>query len=54
MYGIILALHHDARFVQRAGSAERAQVSFERLLQSYVNPMLSSSKTAASQNLNPL
>jgi AcrR family transcriptional regulator len=54
MYGIILALHHDARFVQRAGSAERAQVSFERLLQSYVNPMLSSSKTAASQNLNSL
>jgi len=31
MYGIILALHHDARFVQRAGSAERAQVSFRTI-----------------------
>lgn len=37
MYGLILALHHDARFVQRPGSSERAQMGFERLLNSYQN-----------------
>ena len=38
MYGLILALHHDARFIKRAGSVERAYAGFERLLQSYRNP----------------
>ncbi|MFT5590364.1 MAG: AcrR family transcriptional regulator [Bradyrhizobium sp.] len=37
MYGLILALHHDARFIKRPGSVERAQLGFERLLQSYQN-----------------
>lgn len=35
MYGLMLALHHDARFIKRPGSVERAQIGFERLLQSY-------------------
>jgi AcrR family transcriptional regulator len=35
MYGLILALHHDARFIKRPGSVDRAQRGFERLLQSY-------------------
>jgi AcrR family transcriptional regulator len=34
MYGLILALHHDARFIKRPGSVERAKVGFERLLKS--------------------
>lgn len=38
MYGLILALHHDARFIKRAGSVDRAYAGFERLLQSYSNP----------------
>jgi AcrR family transcriptional regulator len=38
MYGLILALHHDARFIKRPGSVERAQAGFERLLQAYVSP----------------
>ena len=38
MYGLILALHHDARFIKRAGSVDRAYAGFERLLQSYRNP----------------
>jgi hypothetical protein len=25
MYGLILALHHDARFMRKPGSVERAQ-----------------------------
>jgi AcrR family transcriptional regulator len=35
MYGLVLALHHDARFIKRPGSVERAQTGFERLLKSY-------------------
>jgi AcrR family transcriptional regulator len=37
MYGLILALHHDARFIKRPGSVERAQLGFERLMHSYQN-----------------
>jgi AcrR family transcriptional regulator len=42
MYGLILALHHDARFIKRPGSVDRAQVGFDRLLKSYVNPQSAS------------
>lgn len=35
MYGLILALHHDARFLRMPGSVNRAQAGFERLLESY-------------------
>jgi len=35
MYGLILGLHHDARFLRRPGSVERAQVGFDRLLENY-------------------
>ncbi|GAC1319867.1 MAG: TetR/AcrR family transcriptional regulator [Collimonas sp.] len=35
MYGLILGLHHDARFLKKAGSVERAQKGFERLMDSY-------------------
>lgn len=37
MYGLILALHHDARFLRMPGSADRAQRGFERLIESYQN-----------------
>jgi AcrR family transcriptional regulator len=39
MYGLILALHHDARFIKRPGSIERANIGFDRLLVSYQNPL---------------
>ena len=35
MYGLILALHHDARFLRRPGSIDRARVGFDRLLENY-------------------
>ena len=35
MYGLILALHHDARFLRRPGSVDRARVGFDRLLENY-------------------
>jgi AcrR family transcriptional regulator len=38
MYGLILALHHDARFLRMPGSVERARAGFERLIQNYQNP----------------
>ena len=38
MYGLILALHHDARFLRMPGSVERARRGFERLVENYRNP----------------
>jgi AcrR family transcriptional regulator len=38
MYGLILALHHDARFLRMPGSVERARLGFERLLEAYQTP----------------
>jgi hypothetical protein len=35
MYGMILALHHDARFLRMPGSVDRARVGFERLIENY-------------------
>ena len=32
MYGLILALHHDARFIKRPGSVGRAEAGFARLI----------------------
>ncbi len=39
MYGMILALHHDARFLRKPGSVERARAGFERLIMNYQNPL---------------
>ena len=38
MYGLILALHHDARFLRMPGSVDRARTGFERLIVTYQNP----------------
>jgi AcrR family transcriptional regulator len=38
MYGLVLALHHDARFIKRPDSVNRAQTGFDRLIESYRNP----------------
>jgi AcrR family transcriptional regulator len=35
MYGLILALHHDARFLKKSGSVVRAELGFERMIKSY-------------------
>ena len=50
MYGLILALHHDARFIKRPGSVDRAQSGFERLLDVYRNPH---SEEASGAKTNP-
>jgi AcrR family transcriptional regulator len=38
MYGLILALHHDARFLRMPGSVDRARAGFDRLIDNYQNP----------------
>lgn len=38
MYGLILALHHDARFLRIPGSLDRASIGFNRLIENYRNP----------------
>lgn len=56
MYGLILALHHDARFLNIPGSVDRAEASFRRLIDSYrpegsdsaqAAPIVKNSKSAA-------
>lgn len=50
MYGLILALHHDARFIKRPGSVDRAQIGFERLIECYCTPeYLAIRKTAVKE-----
>jgi AcrR family transcriptional regulator len=39
LHGLILALHHDARLLQIAGSLEIAQRSYARVLRSYATPV---------------
>ncbi len=34
MYGLVLALHHDARFIRNPGAVERARAGFARLMAS--------------------
>jgi AcrR family transcriptional regulator len=41
MYGLILALHHDARFLRVPGALERANRGFARLIENYRNPVQS-------------
>ncbi len=38
IHGLILALHHDARFLRSPGAAERARSGFERILGYYAAP----------------
>jgi AcrR family transcriptional regulator len=36
IHGLILALHHDARFLRRSGAIERARAGFERVIANHV------------------
>ena len=47
MHGLILALHHDARFLRNPGAVERARAAFERLVETYRNPLLPQDHQAA-------
>jgi hypothetical protein len=38
VHGLILALHHDARFLRHAGADARARAAFENVLSLYTAP----------------
>lgn len=38
LHGLILSLHHDARFLRRPGALERAGAGFERIVNFYATP----------------
>lgn len=38
VHGLILALHHDARFLRNPGSVARARAGFERVIAHYLEP----------------
>ena len=38
VHGLILALHHDARFLRHAGAEERARAAFERVIAYWAEP----------------
>jgi len=42
IYGLVLVLHHDARFLRMPGSVERARIGFDRVIESYRNPHITS------------
>jgi AcrR family transcriptional regulator len=39
IHGLILALHHDARFLRLPGAIERARRGFERIVSDYASPI---------------
>ncbi|MDE2612899.1 MAG: TetR/AcrR family transcriptional regulator [Burkholderiales bacterium] len=52
IHGLILALHHDARFLRNPGVLDRARRGFERLLAHY-RPVDAAAATAASPTPTP-
>jgi AcrR family transcriptional regulator len=39
LHGLILSLHHDARFIRNPGAVTRAGLGFERTIQFYATPL---------------
>jgi len=50
MHGLILALHHDARFLRNPGAVERAEAAFARLIENYRNPQAITEQATAQQD----
>ncbi len=46
IHGLILALHHDARFLRLPGAVDRARRAFDRIVQFYMMPGASADATA--------
>jgi len=49
VHGLVLALHHDARFLRLPGAIDRARTAFERIVAQYAT----SSGLAASPAARP-
>ena len=52
VHGLILALHHDARFLRRPGSDARARAGFENVLSHYIAVPASASPAAREPNVS--
>ncbi|MEO7008375.1 MAG: TetR/AcrR family transcriptional regulator [Caldimonas sp.] len=50
LHGLILALHHDARFLQSPGSMARARLGFERLLAQHAADTKTATERRASKS----
>ena len=48
VHGLILALHHDARFLRSPGATDRARAGFDRILASYSVPAARATRSSAS------
>jgi AcrR family transcriptional regulator len=46
LHGLILALHHDARFLRLPGALDRAQRAFEHVLSHYLSPAVETTARA--------
>ena len=46
VHGLILALHHDARFLRHAGADARARAAFENVLSHYIAPVATPARRA--------
>ena len=46
IHGLILALHHDARFLRLPGAVDRARRAFDRIVQFYLMPGAAPDETA--------
>ena len=44
IHGLILALHHDARFLRHTGAVERARAGFERVISNHLAPTTSTDR----------
>jgi AcrR family transcriptional regulator len=49
VHGLILALHHDARFLRHPGAVDRAKVAFRRVLENYAAPGALEAKPAVAR-----
>lgn len=47
LYGVMLALHHDARLLRDARAVERARAAFRRLIADYAHPARDAARLAA-------
>lgn len=54
IYGLVLALHHDARFLRLPDSPVRAKNSFDRLINSYRPPLTINKKDGKTPQLAPM
>jgi AcrR family transcriptional regulator len=53
LHGLILSLHHDARFLRSAGALERAGKGFERVVLPCVTPAGLATSTVAARRRKP-